>query len=235
MADFLASIFGGGSQTAPDYKTYDPASAQKQFLSQDFNADQAISNNLTKNTSAANLGTFTSGLNTINPGALTGINAEQNLGNTLLTGSGAALPSWAKQYLNNAKMAGNENAIGRGVGAFSDNGISGVNQYVGNNAMSLVNFGSNLVNQASGSSTGIVNSNMYRTDPYAGLMTPGMFQQAGEFNTGIQNQQADANAAVSNWNNNNSPLGSAIRTGLQDLTYLAGSFLGSAGKGMAVA
>lgn len=232
MADFLASIVGGGKQTAPQYQTYDPLKAQSQFLSQDFGKAQGISDNLTKNTSAANLGAFTTGLNQVDSGALAGINAEQNLGNTLLTGSGSALPAWARQYLNDAKMTGNESAIGRGVGAFSDNGISGVNQYVGNNAMNLVNLGAQFSNAASGQAGGIVNSNMYRNDPNSDLMTPGMFQQAGMFNTGIMNEQANANAAVSNYNRNNSPLGSAIRTGLSDITYLAGSFLGSHGMGM---
>lgn len=234
MADLLASIFGGGSQVAPQLPTFDPKKAQGAFLSQDFGKSQSISNDITKNTSAANLGAFTTGLNSIDSGALTGINAEQNLGNSLLAGNMDSLPDWAKSYLNTGQRMGAESAIGRGVGAFSDNGLSGVNQYKGNNALNLVGMGANLAERASLASTGIVNANMYRNDPWSTLMTPGQFQQAGEFNTGILDQQANDNAAVANYNNNNSPLGSAIRTGLQDLTYLAGSFLGSAGKGMAI-
>lgn len=204
-------------------------------MGQNFGANQAVSNNLTKNTSAANLNTNLAGLNQVDSGALAGINDQQTLGNSLLSGSMNALPSWAKQYLNTGQRQASENAVGRGVGAFSDNAQSGINQYLGNNAMNLVGFGSQLASSASNQSQGIVNANMFRNDPNSGLLTPGQFMQAGEFNTGIQDQQANDNAAVTNYNNNNSPLGSAIKTGIQDLTYLAGSFLGSAGKGMAIA
>lgn len=230
MSDLLASVFGGGSQQAPVLPTYDPSKVQGQFLSQDFAKNQAVSDSLTANTSKSNLSTNLTGLNTVDSGALAGINAQQQLGNTLLAGSGADLPAWAQAYLNTGQRKGAESAIGRGVGAFSGNGLSGVNQFLGNNAMNLVGFGSQLATGASNQAQGIVSSNMYRSDPMAGLLTPGQFMQAGEFNTGIQGQNAINATAAANYNANNSPLGSAIRTGLQDLTYLAGSFLGGAGK-----
>lgn len=235
MADLLASIFGGGSQQAPVMPTYDASTASKQYQSQDFGKAQQISNDLTKNTSANNLSTFLTGLNGVNSGAIAGLNERQDLGNSLLSGSGSGLPSWAKNYMNDALRQGSESAVGRGVGAFSNNGLSGVNEYVGNNALNLIGLGNQLSTGASQQAEGIVGQNMYRADPTAGLLTPGQFQQAGEFNTGILGQNVVNQTAAQNWNNNNSPMGAAIRTGLQDLTYLAGSFLGSAGKGMAIA
>lgn len=234
MADLLASIFGGGSQTAPQYQTYDPQSSVKSFLGQDFDSELKANNNVTATTSAGNLSTFLTGLNSVDSGAVQGINAEQTLGNNLLSGSASALPSWAKTYLDNSKMQGNESAIGRGVGAFSNNGISGVNQYVGNNALNLVNMGAQLSGSASTQASGIVNSNMYRSDPSNSMLTIPQLNQIGEFNVGVQNQQADANAAVDNWNRNNSPLGSMIRTAGNTIVTLAGDFLGGAGKGMAM-
>lgn len=234
MADLLASIFGGGAQTAPDYKTYDPQSSVKSFLGQDFAGEQAASDATTKNTSAANLSTFLTGLNSVDAGVVQGISAEQNLGNTLLSGSASALPAWAKTYLDNGKMQGNENAQARGVGAFSDNGLSGVNQFQGTNALNLVNMGAQLSGQASQQASGIVGSTMYKNDPTNDMLTIPALNQIGEYNNSILNQQADADAAVNNWNSNNSPLGSMIRTAGQTVVYLAGSFLGSAGKGMAM-
>jgi len=232
MANLLASIFGGGSQQAPVMPTYNPATAQMGFLGQDFAKNQAVTNNLTANTSAANLSTNLAGLNSLDSGAVAGINEEQNLGNSILSGSTAGLPSWAQTYLNNGARQGAESAVGRGVGAFSSNGISGANQYMGNNVMNLLGFGSQLATGASNQAQGIVNANMYRADPMSGLLSPAQFQQAGEFNTGILGQNAVNSTAAANYNANNSPVGSMIRTGLQDLTYLAGSFLGGMGNSM---
>lgn len=233
MADLLASIFGGGSQVAPQLPTYNPQSAETGFLAQNFSAAQGKSNDMTAATSAANLSSFTSGLNSIDPGAISGMNSEQSIGNSLMNGNMGALPSWARQYLNLGQQEGNENSASRGVGAFSQNGMSGVNQYKGNNALNLVNMGANFSNNAFGQATGIVNATKYQANPMDFLLTPGQFEQGQEFNTSILDQQAIDNAAVTNWNNNNSPLGSAIKTGLQDVVYLAGSFLGgSGGKAM---
>lgn len=230
MGNLLASIFGGGSQTAPQYQQYDPTKAQSQFTAQNFGGELVAGNNITSTTSAGNLSTFLTGLNGVDSGAVKGINAEQQLGNTLLSGSGAALPQWAQTYLNNSKMQGAESSVNRGVGAFSANGQSGVNQYVGNNALNLVQLGAQFAGNASNQAGGIVNSNMYRFDPLNAIQSSGQIQQAGEFNTGVANEQANANAGVTNYNNNNSPMGNMFRTGLQDLSYLAGSFLGSGGK-----
>lgn len=235
MANLLASIFGGGSQQAPTMPTYNMGQAESQYQGQNFAGEQSISNNLTANTSQANLSTFLGGLGQVDSGAITGINAEQHLGNNLLTGGTSALPSWAQNYLNQGQRQGSESAVGRGVGAFSGNGLSGVNQYEGNNALTLLGLGKSFADSASSQANGIVNSNMYRNDPNNQIFSPSMFQQAGEFNTGILGQNAVNATAAQNYNNNNSPLGSAIRTGLTDLTYLAGSFLGGAGKGMALA
>lgn len=232
MADLLASIFGGGSQTAPVMPTVNTGGIQQSFLGQNFGAAQSVSDAQTKNTSATNLATDITGLNTVDSGALSGINEEQTLGNNLLSGSASALPAWAKNSMNDALRIGSESAIGRGVGAFSNNGLSGVNEYVGNNALNLVNLGAGLANNASTQSQGIVNANMYRADPNMGLLSPGQFLQAGEFNAGIQGQNAQFAAAAQNFNNNNSPLGNAIRTGLSDITALAGSFLGSGASAM---
>lgn len=234
MANLLASIFGGGSQVAPQLPTYNPETASTQFDAQDFSKAAGSANLLTNLTSTGNLATNMQGLNTLDPGAITGLQNEQALGNSLMSGTSGQLPAWARTYMNNASMQGSESAIGRGVGAFSDNAISGTNQFVGRNALDLVKFGTSLTNDASGQAQGIVNANMDRVNPMDGLLSAAQFQQAGEFNTQIGDQQATDNAAVTNYNNNNSPLGSAIRTGMQDLVYLAGSFLGSAGKGMAM-
>lgn len=231
MANLLGQIFGGNPQTAPTLPTYDPASAETGFLGQNFGLAQQKSNDMTTATSAANLGSFTSNLNTVDPGALSGLNAEQTLGNNLLSGNTSALPSWAQQYLNLGQQQGNENAAARGVGAFSQNGISGVNQYKGNNAINLINLGANFANTAFGQSTGIVNATKYQANPMDFLLTPGQFQQGQEFNTQIQDQQAIDNAAVTNYNSSNSPLGSALRTGLSDLVYLAGAYLSKGGAG----
>lgn len=230
MANFLASVFGGGSQTAPKLQQYDPTEYQNMFLGQNFGQSQGISNGITANTSAANLDAYTTGLNKVDPSALAGINATNELGNNLLTGSLDSLPSWAQNYLNTGARKGAESAIGRGVGAFSANGLSGVNQYKGNNAIGLVQFGANLSNQASGQASNIVNSTLYKNDPWSTMMTPGQFQQTGMYNNQIENQQATYDTAVQNYNANNSPIGSAIRTGLQDLVYLAGSYLSKGGN-----
>lgn len=214
---------------APQLPTYNPATTQSQFLGQNFSGEQAASNAVTKNTSAANLTADTTGLNSIDAGALPGINAEENLGNSLLSGSLSGLPDWAKTSINNAQMQGAESAVGRGVGAFSGNGISGINEYMGNNALNLINTGAQLSSNASQQAQGIVGSTLYKNDPWNSMMSTSQIQQGDELNTQIGGQQATDNAAVTNWNNNNSPLGSAIRTGMQTLTYLAGSFLGGSG------
>lgn len=231
MAGLLSQVFGGGAVTAPTLPTYNPQSAETGFLAQNFGAAENQSNAMTSGTSAANLSSFTSGLDTVDPGALSGMNAEQTLGNTLLSGSMGALPSWAQQYLNVGQEQGAENAASRGVGAFSQNGQSGMNQFMGRNAMNLVNMGAGFANTAFGESTGIVNATKYQANPMDFLLTPGQFQQAGEFNTQIGDQQAQDNAAASNYNSNNSPAGAAIRTGLSDLVYLAGAYLSKGGAG----
>ena len=230
MADLLASIFGGGSQQAPVMPTLDLSKIEGQFLGQDWDKIQSISNNQTQQTSQNNLNTFLGGLNQVDSGAVAGINDRQNVGNSLLSGSSAGLPSWAQTYLNNGAREGAESAIGRGVGAFSGNGLAGVNQYMGNNAMQLIGVGNQLSSGASQEAEGLVNQNMYRSNPSSFMLDPSQILQAGEFNTSIQGQNAVNATAAENYNDNNSPLGSAIRTGMQTLTYLAGSFLGGAGK-----
>jgi uncharacterized membrane protein YgcG len=227
----LAQVFGGGSQVAPQLTTVNPNAAEAGFLGQNFSEIQNLSNSLTSNTSAANLATNLTGLNTVDPGALTGIQEEQTLGNGLLGDNASGLPAWAQQYMSTAAMSGNQAAIGRGVGAYSGNALSGVNQFLCENAMQLVGMGSQLANNASGEAQGIVNQNMYRQNPMDLMLNPGQFLQAGEMNTGILNQQAVDNAAVTNYNNNNSPLGNMLRTGLQMGASLLGSFLGDNGLG----
>ena len=229
----MAQVFGGGSQVAPQYSTLNPSTIQSQFLGQNFAGEQQASNNITANTSQANLSTNLAGLNQVDSGALQGINAEQNLGNSLLTGSASQLPGWAQTYLNKAQSTGAEGAVQRGVGSFSGTGISGINQFAGQNALQLVGMGANFANSASQQSQGIVNANMYRNDPNNSIMSIPELSQIGEFNTGIQNQQANANAGVTNANNNNSPWGNMIRTGLQTVGSLAGSFLGDSSLGSA--
>lgn len=234
MADLLASIFGGGSVQAPVMPTLDVSQVGTQFANQDFSKIQGISDALTKNTSAANVGAYTSNLNTVDPGALQGLSAEQTLGNNLLSGSTSSLPSWAQAYLNKGTQQGAENAVGRGVGAFSANARSGVNQFQGNNALSLINLGSNLTNTAFGQANSIANATTFMNNPNQDMLTPGQFLQADQFNTQIQGQNAVNATAAANYNANNSPLGSAIRTGLSDLVYLAGSFLGGSGMSKAM-
>ena len=231
MGNFLAQVFGGGSVTAPNLPTYDPSTASTQFQNQNFGAAENTANQMTSSMSAGNLNTALTGLGTIDPNAVAGIDEEQNLGNTLMSGSGSALPAWAKQYMNNAQMTGSESAIGRGVGAFSSNGQSGVNEYVGNNAMNLVNMGAGLANNASSQANGMVEQNMYRADPMAGLLSASQFMQAGMFNTQIQDQQAEDNTEVANYNANNSPLGNMTRTALQMLASLVGSKMGDSALG----
>lgn len=234
MAGLLAQIFGGGNVTAPVMPTVNPAQAGTDFANQNFGQIQGISDSLTKNTSAANVGAYTSGLNTVDSGALTGLNEEQDLGNNLLSGSASALPAWAQTYLNQGSTRAAEGAVGRGVGAFSSNALSGINQYKGNNALSLVQFGSQLSGDAFNKANSIAGATTFMNNPNNDLLSPTAFSQMEEFNTGIQGENATTAAAASNYNANNSPLGSTIRTGLQTLTYLAGSFLGSAGKGIAM-
>lgn len=227
----LSSVFGGGAQVAPQYSTLNPSTVQNQYLGQNFAGELNQSNNITQSASAGNLSTNLAGLNSFDPGAIQGINAEQNLGNTLMTGSSSALPAWATTYMNNAKMQGAQSAQNRGVGAFSGNGISGTNQYVGNNALQLVNMGAQFAGQASGQAQGITNANMYRNDPNNAVMSMPALSQIGEFNTGIQNEQANANTAVQNYNDNNSPWGNMTRTALQMVASLAGSYLGDSSLG----
>lgn len=231
MSNFLASVFGGGSVQAPVMPTLNAGAIQGQYLGQNFSAAQNISNQQTQQTSQTNLNQNLAGLNQVNPGALQGLNQEASLGQGLLSDSASGLPAWAQTYLNNAQRQGDESAVGRGVGAFSGNGQSGVNQFLGNNAMNLVNQGANLTNSAFGQEQNLVNANMYRADPNSSLLTPGQFLQAGELNTGILGQNAVAQATATNFNNNNSPLGNLTRTGLSMLSSLAGSFLGDSSLG----
>jgi len=234
MASLLGDIFGGNPQTAPVMPTYNPLQASNLYNQQNFGKAQNESNQITTATSANNLATNITGLNTLDSGAITGINEEQNLGNTLLSGSTAALPSWARAYLNDGQRVASESAVGRGVGAFSDNGLSGANEFLGKNVMQLLGFGSQLASGASQEAQGIVGSNMYRSDPMAGLITAGQFQQAGEFNTQIEGENAVNATAASNYNATHSPVGSAIRVGLDTIATLAGDFLGGGGKAMAM-
>jgi len=231
--DLMASIFGGGSQTAPVLPTINPNAIAGQFLGQDFGKATNIANTMSTSVSNNNLSNDIAGINRVDSGALTGLNARQTLGNGLLSGDSSALPAWAQQYLNDGARQGAESAVGRGVGAFSSNGMSGVNQFMGNNALQLVGFGNQLSTGASQEAEAISGRSQQRFNPTDFLLNPGQFLQAGEFNAGIQGQNEIAKTTALNYNRNNSPLGNAFRTGLSMVASLAGSYLGDPSLGQA--
>lgn len=227
MANFLSQLFGGGKQEAPQYKTVSPSDISGQYFGQDFDKSIATQAKLTKGVSTNNLDTYKSLLSSIDPNALSNLQSKSNTASALLSGSTASLPSWLSTFMSNTQRQGAEGATARGLGTYSGAGTSAIRNYAGDRGMQLYELGSNLSDSTLSAAGNIANRAYSPYDVGNTLMSMGQLTQLNEFNTGIQNQQAEANAAVENYNESNSPWANLLKGITQIGATLGGKAIGS--------